>query len=102
MSELEEKEEERTQAFPRELLMENDYTLPDYYVRKCYSEYYNLILEMLETYDIVTVTGTPGIGKSIFYAYFYQHYKSRPETTIIAAALKFSKLGQVVILQDGT
>ncbi|KAL3669146.1 hypothetical protein V7S43_005530 [Phytophthora oleae] len=81
-------EGERTQAFPSELPMENDdYTLPDYYVRKCYSEYYDLILEMLKTYNIITVTGTPGIGKSIFYAYFYQrHKKSRPDTTIITAS----------------
>ncbi|KAL3669164.1 hypothetical protein V7S43_005548 [Phytophthora oleae] len=109
---IEEEEEERTRVFPRELPLQFSYARPRYYVRRCYSEYYSLILEMLETYDIVTVTGTPGIGKSIFYAYFYQRYKedeedeenkeNRRKTTIIAASFtKASGMGEVVAFQDG-
>ncbi|KAL3669196.1 hypothetical protein V7S43_005579 [Phytophthora oleae] len=111
---IEAEEEERTRVFPSELPMQFSYARPRYYVRRCYSEYYSLILEMLAEYDIVTVTRTPGIGKSIFYAYFYQRYKeneeneenkeNRRKTIIIAASFrKDSGIKQAVVFQeDGT
>jgi hypothetical protein len=43
----------------------------DYYVRECYEEYYPVIEQFVLTGEEkkgLTVTGTPGIGKSVFYA----------------------------------
>ncbi|KAL4087900.1 hypothetical protein PRIC1_012331 [Phytophthora ramorum] len=96
---------QRTEAFPLELPMENDYNLPKYFVRPCYSVYYRLILELLRTLDIITVTWTQGIGKSIFYGYFFEHYKStHPNTTIITASFtRDSYLVEIVVFRkDGT
>lgn len=46
------------------------------YVRKCYPEYYLLLLEKLGKKHIkmLSITGTPGIGKSTFYLYFQMRY----------------------------
>ncbi|KAL4116486.1 hypothetical protein PRIC2_011939 [Phytophthora ramorum] len=60
--------EERTQVFPKGLPVENVYELPKFFVRRCYPQYYRLILDLFRTLHIITVTGTPGIGKSTFYA----------------------------------
>ncbi|KAK1937855.1 hypothetical protein P3T76_009592 [Phytophthora citrophthora] len=77
------------------------YTLPNYYVRKCYSEYYTLILKTLEKYCYITLTGTPGIGKSMFYAYVFQHYIMRPRTTIVAASFPDSSVPMgVTVFRD--
>ncbi|KAF4148094.1 hypothetical protein GN958_ATG02616, partial [Phytophthora infestans] len=48
-----------------------------FYVRECYSNYYQLILRELfaQNKSVVTVTGTPGIGISIFYGYLFNHFK---------------------------
>ncbi|KAL4087906.1 hypothetical protein PRIC1_012337 [Phytophthora ramorum] len=97
--------EERTQVFPKGLPVENVYELPKFFVRRCYPQYYRLILDLFRTLHIVTVTGTPGIGKSIFYGYFFEHYKStHPNTTIIAASFtKKSVMKKVVVFrEDGT
>ncbi|OWY92591.1 hypothetical protein PHMEG_00038349, partial [Phytophthora megakarya] len=67
---------EQTKKFPQELPMENDYELSRYFVRSCYPEYYDLILNKLEEFQIVTVTGTTGIGMSVFYGYFFERCKS--------------------------
>ncbi|KAG1713162.1 hypothetical protein DVH05_028502 [Phytophthora capsici] len=75
----------------------NKYHLgPKYYIRECYDEYYTLVNNMLgNEEECVTVTGTPGIGKSIFYAYFFQRLqkeKKGKNTWIIAAAYHKDKL----------
>jgi Cdc6-like AAA superfamily ATPase len=47
-----------------------------YYVRKCYKSLYKLIIVALfadslpKTY--ITVTGTPGVGKSVIYNYVFR------------------------------
>uniref|UniRef100_H3GSV3 Uncharacterized protein n=1 Tax=Phytophthora ramorum TaxID=164328 RepID=H3GSV3_PHYRM len=90
--------EERTQVFPKGLPVENVYELPKFF-------YYRLILDLFRTLHIITVTGTPGIGKSTFYGYFFEHYKStHPNTTIIAASFtKKSVMKKVVVFrEDGT
>ncbi|KAG7376598.1 hypothetical protein PHYPSEUDO_013049 [Phytophthora pseudosyringae] len=53
-----------------------------YYVRKYYDEYYQIVMEMLNAGErFVTVTGTPGIGKSVFYAYFFQCFRKEVGNT---------------------
>ncbi|KAG2848078.1 hypothetical protein PC129_g450 [Phytophthora cactorum] len=60
------------------------------YLSKCYEEYYRAVEELLvvEEERCVTVTGTPGIGKSIFYAYFFDKFwwVHRVEWIVIAAS----------------
>jgi KaiC/GvpD/RAD55 family RecA-like ATPase len=40
--------------------------------------------------DCLTVTGTPGIGKSIFYAYFFEEFRKahRDERVIVAISFE--------------
>ncbi|KAI9983773.1 hypothetical protein PInf_007848 [Phytophthora infestans] len=60
-----------------------------YFVRACYDVYYKKVEDLLlnDKKQCVTVTGTPGIGKSIFYAYFLDRFKkANPTWTIIASA----------------
>ncbi|KAH9122898.1 hypothetical protein LEN26_010059 [Aphanomyces euteiches] len=63
------------------------YRAEEYYVRKAYSSYYVRVLELLQTYKYISVTGTPGIGKSIFYDYFFSRYRNEhPEAIIVTAS----------------
>ncbi|OWZ23136.1 hypothetical protein PHMEG_0002033 [Phytophthora megakarya] len=60
-----------------------------FYERDCYNEYYHLIEDLIVNMhkQCVTVTGTPGIGKSLFYAYFFERFmKSHFERWIVVAA----------------
>ncbi|KAJ3268283.1 hypothetical protein HDV01_003214 [Terramyces sp. JEL0728] len=60
-----------------------------FYVRDCYPEYYEYITTTLANprVDYISLTGTPGIGKSILYLYFFQRFrKENPEATIITAS----------------
>ncbi|KAH9119784.1 hypothetical protein AeMF1_007734, partial [Aphanomyces euteiches] len=64
-----------------------EYLAEEYYVRKAYSSYYDRVLELLQTYKYISVTGTPGIGKSIFYDYFFSRYRNEhPEAIIVTAS----------------
>ena len=65
-----------------------------FYVRNCYSEYYKTIASLFNgtardsiQKDYLTVTGTPGIGKSIFYIYFFQRWmRENPRSVLVTAA----------------
>ena len=60
-----------------------------FYVRACYPLYFEIIMATLaaDDFDLLSVTGTPGIGKSVFYIYFFQRYRERnPSTTIVTAS----------------
>eukprot|EP00644_Phytophthora_capsici_P004982 jgi/Phyca11/96579/e_gw1.1.388.1 len=59
-----------------------------FFVRECYAEYYSKVEALLveKEEECVTVTGTPGIGKSLFYAFFFDRFrKTHPDWTIIAS-----------------
>ena len=63
------------------------------YVRSCYSEYYETIVSVLVgnaldplRINYITVTGTPGIGKSIFYIYFFQRWMRENLASVIVTA----------------
>jgi hypothetical protein len=47
-------------AFPKLMPMQNEYTVGKYYVRACYPEYYEVVVDLLRTKKGVVVTGTPG------------------------------------------
>ena len=53
--------------------------------------------------DYVSLTGTPGIGKSIFYLYFFQRFKNEnPNTTIVTAAFAENReLEKCVVFEPG-
>jgi hypothetical protein len=52
----------KVREFPPRVPMENKYRGKNYYVRECYSTYYDLVMRLLdkEKMDGVMVTGTPG------------------------------------------
>ncbi|ETP52655.1 hypothetical protein F442_02374 [Phytophthora nicotianae P10297] len=58
-----------TMTLPKELPMEHGSTTSEIYVRDCYPPYYKRIARMMEdrTTGGITITGTPGIGKSVFF-----------------------------------
>ncbi|RLN91488.1 hypothetical protein BBJ28_00024084 [Nothophytophthora sp. Chile5] len=75
---------------------------PSFYVRKCYDEYYLIVEELLlvENEECVTVTGTPGIGKSLFYAYFCARFlKTHADTWIIASSFVNEKVRGVAVFK---
>ncbi|TMW64859.1 hypothetical protein Poli38472_009026 [Pythium oligandrum] len=64
-------------VFPRALPMEeHPYEHPHFYVRECYSRYYELVMKILyiKGKHGVTISGSPGIGESVFLAYFLGRY----------------------------
>ncbi|KAG2838205.1 hypothetical protein PC129_g5945 [Phytophthora cactorum] len=80
-----------TMDFPKELPIEYEYKQSRVYVRECYPQYYKHITDMLKDGETqaITVTGTPGVGKSLFFAYFLKRYSSEnPLVTIITASFK--------------
>ncbi|KAE9129592.1 hypothetical protein PF010_g4134 [Phytophthora fragariae] len=84
-----------------------------YYERECYDEYYHLVSKELVSgatkgpdglvgRDCVTVSGTPGIGKSVFYAYFFERYrKEHPNTWIIAVAFQQNQVNKLSVAAVG-
>lgn len=76
------------------------------YVRDCYPRYYDLLVSLLEDDGVerVSLTGTPGIGKSTFYLYFLTRYhQTNPGKSI--ALVSFSKsrvMKSCKVLEDGS
>ena len=58
------------------------------FVRECYDDYYKMILSLVrEGRTKIVVTGTPGIGTSIFYMYFFERYiVNRPNDQRVVVA----------------
>ncbi|KAE8961791.1 hypothetical protein PR002_g29795 [Phytophthora rubi] len=97
--------ESTTLPFPTGLPMEHEYLGQKFYVRSCYSDYYEYVMGWLDYPDteVVTITGTPGIGKSIFCAYFLKRFSFEDkEATIITASFsRNSVLTQVTAWKGG-
>jgi hypothetical protein len=67
----------------------NEYPFPQFYIRKCYEQYYLQALRLLQTqtFKFVSVTGTKGIGKSIFYQYVFTRIRENyPNWVVITAS----------------
>jgi len=76
------------------------------FVRECYPLYYDMVLELLQDYRMVSVTGTPGIGKSVFGLYFFHRYRRTNPThkLLMASFTAQTKLSQCCLypaLNDG-
>ncbi|EGZ19100.1 hypothetical protein PHYSODRAFT_496946 [Phytophthora sojae] len=71
----------KTQKFPAMLPMQHPYEEDEFFVRDCYETLYDEVIEELFTKGkhCVTITGAPGNGKSIFYAYFFQRFRHDPD-----------------------
>jgi hypothetical protein len=75
------------EAVEHQLPMTINYKKDKFYVRECYPKYYDFITSALNRKDYISLTGTPGIGKSIFYIYFFQRYRrENPNQTVVTAA----------------
>jgi hypothetical protein len=68
------------------------YRFDNFFVRPCYQEYYDEIMDRFSrsaplTINYISITGTPGIGKSVFYLYFLNKYRfENPEKSVITAS----------------
>ena len=81
------------------LPMSDQFMEEEFYVRDCYRQYYDYISASLANgFYQISLTGTPGIGKSIFYIYFFQRYRTEfPKATIVTASFTMnSKLKQCI------
>ena len=66
-----------------------------FYVRECYGVYYELLMACLnsEHYDLLTVMGTPGTGKSLFYIYVFNRFRrENPSVTIVVATFDYDNM----------
>ena len=73
-----------------------------YYVRKCYSLLFREICSSLEENDYITVTGTPGIGKSVFYMYVYRKLRIKyPDKVFVVATFDKRQLQNAFIFMSG-
>ncbi|KAE8957298.1 hypothetical protein PR003_g32159 [Phytophthora rubi] len=74
----------------------------DYYVRECYKEYYPLVEQFVLTEEsCLTVTGTPDIGKSVFYAYCFEEFckAHRDEGIVVAVSHKAGAATQFAVYE---
>lgn len=97
-------QQDMTLAFPSKLPMEYEYGKPKFYVRQCYYTYYEEVIRLLANNNkVVTVSGTPGIGKSIFFAFFLLRYSQKhPTTTVVTASFtKDRDMTEVVVWKGG-
>jgi hypothetical protein len=75
--------------FPQDPPLTYSYCASKFYIRECYRVYYDLMMECLESgqYDLLTLCGSPGSGKSMFYLYTFHRYRyEHPSATIVTAA----------------
>ena len=61
------------------------------YVRECYPVYYKYIIDIftlpkIRIVKFISITGTPGIGKSMFYNWFFDKYRVENPTEVIVCA----------------
>ena len=72
--------------------MSHEYPRGEFYVRQCYLDYYDMLTRIIKEKkpvptNYITMTGTPGIGKSVFYIYFFQRWRrENPSGTIVTAS----------------
>ena len=84
---------------PPNVPQSNEFLGKKIFIRECYPLYYEEVLQRLQTRKYVTVTGTPGIGKSIFYLYFFQKYRQEnPCRRVLTAS--FSKERKVMAVKE--
>jgi hypothetical protein len=96
----------RVESVPEGVRMAFEYSGSEFFVRECYPVYYGQIQELLFSRGMkyISVTGTPGIGKSVFYLYVFNRVRTDyPDKTIVTASFsKTSKLKEcVVFYPDG-
>lgn len=81
-----------------------DYDADNYYVRECYPGYFELITAALTRgMTRITLKGTPGIGKSVFYLYFFDRFRAEnPAITVVTAAFAPDcKLIDCIVFEPG-
>nr|KAE8944964.1 hypothetical protein PF009_g5372 [Phytophthora fragariae] len=79
---------------------------PTFYVRDCYPQYYEKAMRVLGGSGVVAVTGTPGVGTSTFFAYFFLRFSAENEestviTTSFCIQAKSSVMTAVAVWKGG-
>ena len=96
---------ESVESVEYQLPMSYEFLESKFYVRNCYEEYYQHIMNLLRNprMKYISLTGTPGIGKSIFYVYFFQRYRrENPNVTIVTASFgKDRELLKCLLFEPG-
>ena len=71
------------------LPMSEPYYEPKMYVRECFPEYYQYVKDILASkagINYISITGTPGNGKSMFYNWFFEKYRAENPNKVIVCA----------------
>jgi hypothetical protein len=90
---------EKVMAVPKNVPQSFEFPGDKFYVRDCYEAYYQQIMGLLGRYKYISVTGTPGIGKSMFYLYFFTRYRSdNPEKSLVTASFSKDRVLQDCVL----
>jgi len=74
---------------PEDPPLTNSFTGTMFYTRDCYLVYYEIMMECLDSgrYECLTLCGSPGSGKSLFYLYTFNRFRrENPSATIVTAA----------------
>ena len=88
------------------LPMSEGYNKAFMYVRESYPEYYEYVKRIFKTpseIKYISITGSPGIGKSMLYNWFFNKYRSENTNTIIVCA-SFSRdrvMQRCVVFEPG-
>ena len=76
-----------------------------FYIRACYEVYYDLLVTCLNSgrYDYLTVMGTPGTGKSLFYIYVFNRIRAEnPMVTVVVVTFdKRSRMNECWLYEPG-
>ena len=80
------------------LPMSEEYHEPFMFVRDCFPEYYGYVKQIFESspgIKYISISGTPGIGKSMFYNWFFNKYRSEhPDKIIVCASFDRDRVMQ--------
>jgi hypothetical protein len=70
------------------------YRWETFYLRDCYTEYFDLIMTLLDGVQFrrITITGSPGIGKSVFYLFFVPQYRELRKEIVVTASFTDSRV----------
>lgn len=79
-----------------DLPMADEHAKNEFFVRDCFPVYYSYLVDNLDSgRRYVSVTGTPGIGKSVFYIYFFNRFRAEnPFRTIVTASFSNDRTPQ--------
>ncbi|TMW60667.1 hypothetical protein Poli38472_000709 [Pythium oligandrum] len=96
----------KTLPHPADMPLQYSYSGDTFYVRACYPVDYDKIMDCFQEEDVsgLTLTGSTGVGTSVFMAYFFLRYTlEHPKATIVMTAFAAnSNIAEAAVWKDGS